>query len=330
MQISHFLRLASMWLVAAPMALLCGPGHAQQQPAWPGKPIRIIVPTAAGGPTDLVARAIGDRLAAALGQPVIVDNRVGAGHVIGTEAAARAAPDGYTFAMVTTPHVVNPALVKKLPYDTQKDFEPVSWVTSLPLILVVNAALPVKSVRELVALAKAKPAQLNMATPGNGTGPHLAGELFKLGTGIDVAHIPYKGGAQATTAVLSGEATFYFDSPASALPHVKSGKLRALAVTSTQRSAAAPEVPTLAESEVPGFEFNAWNGLIAPAGTPRDIILKMQSEISKALLLADIKARFNAIGFESVGSTPGEFAALIDSDIAKWRKVVRDSKMAVE
>jgi tripartite-type tricarboxylate transporter receptor subunit TctC len=301
-----------------------------QTSTWPNKPIRWIVPTPPGGPTDMVARLVGERLAQALGQPVIVDNRAGAGHVIGTDAVARAAPDGYTFGMVTTPHVVNPALVKKLPYDTARDLEPVSWVTSLPLVLVVNADLPVRSVHELVELANARPGALNMASPGNGTGPHLAGELFRQTTRIKVAHIPYKGGAQATTAVLAGEASFYFDSPASALPHVRAGKLRALAVTSPKRNAAAPDVPTMTEVGYPAVEFNSWNGLIAPAGTPKAIKARMQSEIAKALALPAIRERLETVGFDSVGSNASEFESLIQRDIAKWSVVVKEAGIVAE
>jgi len=304
--------------------------HAQSQSAWPDKPIRLIVPTASGGPTDMVARLVGERLSQALGQPVVVDNRAGAGHAIGTEAVARATPDGYTFGMVTTPHVVNPALVKRLTYDTVKDFEAVSWVTSLPLILVAHPDLPVRSVRELVELATARPGTLNMASPGNGTGPHLAGELFRQTTRIKVAHIPYKGGAQATTAVLTGEASFYFDSPASALPQVRAGKLRALAVTSTRRSAVAPDIPTMAEAGYPAVEFNAWNGLIAPVGTPRAVMARMQSEVAKALAQPGIRERLDAVGFESVGSNAAKFASLIQRDIAKWSVVVKESGMVAE
>ncbi|MES2979942.1 MAG: tripartite tricarboxylate transporter substrate binding protein [Pseudomonadota bacterium] len=316
-------------LVALALGLLAPHAHSQQAP-WPDKPIRWIVPTAPGGPTDMVARLLGEKVGQALGQPIVIENRAGAGHAIGTEAVARAAPDGYTFGMVTTPHAVNPALVKKLAYDTLKDFEPVSWVTSLPLVLVVNADLPVRSVRDLVEMANARPGTLNMASPGNGTGPHLAGELFRQTTRIKVAHIPYKGGAQATTAVLTGEATFYFDSPASALPHVKAGKLRALAVTSTRRSTAAPDVPTMAEAGYPAVEFNGWNAMIAPAGTPRPIVARMQAEVAKVLAQPGIRERLDAVGFEAVGSSGAEFATLLQKDIAKWAVVVKESGMAVE
>ena len=317
-------------LAALFAALAFGAAAWAQQAAWPSKPVRLIVPTAPGGPTDLVARVLAERLAPALGQSVIVDNRAGAGHMIGTEAAARAAPDGYTYGLVTTPHVINPALRKKMPYDTQQDLAPVSWLTSLPLVLVVNPALPASTVQELVALAKAKPGQLNMASAGTATGPHLAGELFKSSAGISLVHVPYKGGPQATAAILTGEATLYFDSLSGALPHIKAGKLRALAVTLQTRAAAAPEVPTMVESGFPGFEVNIWNGMVAPAGTPKDIIARMQAEIARALALPEVKSRFAAVGFETVGSTPEQFGAVIDRDLAKWRKVVKDAGMSAD
>jgi tripartite-type tricarboxylate transporter receptor subunit TctC len=300
---------------------------AQQLP-WPNKTVRLVVPAAAGGPTDLVARVLAEKLTATLGQTFIVDNRAGAGHMIGTEAVARSAPDGYVFGLVTTPHVINPALQKKMPYDTLRDLEPVSWLTSLPLVLVVSTDSPVRSVRELVELAKAKPGQLNLASAGTATGPHLAGELFKSSAAINIVHVPYKGGPQATTAMLSGEAALYFDTPSGTLPHIKSGKLRALAVTTLTRSASLPDVPTMAESGFPGFEVNVWNGLVAPAGVPREIMTRMQAEVLKALAQPDVRQRFAAVGFETVGSTPAEFGAYIEKELTKWRKVVQDAGMS--
>lgn len=315
-------------LAALFAALVCGAASAQE--SWPGRPVRLIVPTAPGGPTDLVARVLAEKLTPALGHSVIVDNRAGAGHMIGMEAAARAAPDGYTYGLVTTPYVVNPALREKMPYDTQRDLTPVSWLTSLPLVLVVNPALPASTVQELVALAKAKPGQLNMASAGNATGPHLTGELFKASAGINLVHVPYKGGPQATAAVLTGEAALYFDSLGGAMPHVKAGKLRALAVTLQTRAAAAPEVPTMIESGIAGFEVNVWNGMVAPAGTPKEIIARMQAELARALALPEVKSRLAAAGFETVGSTPEQFGAVIDRDLVKWRKVVKDAGMKAD
>jgi len=309
-------------------ALVFCAGASAQQSSWPNKTVRLVVPAAAGGPVDLVARVLAEKLTSTLGQTFIVDNRAGAGHLIGTEAAARSAPDGYTFLAVTTPHVINPALRTKMPYDTTRDFEPVSLLTSLPLVLVVHPSVPAKTVQELVDLAKAKPGQLNMASAGTATGPHLAGELFNSSAGIRVTHIPYKGGPQMATAVLSGEATFMFDTPSSVLPHIKAGKLRALAVTTLTRASVAPELPTVAESGFPGFEVKSWHGLVAPAGVPKDILARMHAELVKALALPDVKARFAAAGFDVVGSTPEQFGAFIDKDLVKWRKVVQDAGMS--
>ena len=314
-------------------ALVFGADAWAQQPPWPSKPIRVIVPTTPGAPPDLVARVLAEGLTTALDQPVIVDNRAGAGHIIGTQAAARAAPDGYTYVLVATPHVVNPSLHKNMPYDTQKDLEPVTELTSYPMIVVVNAALPVNTVRELVDLAKAKPGQLNMASAGIASGPHLAGEFFKLSVGINLMHVPYKGGSAATSAMLTGEANLFFDAPTSALVHMKTGKMRALAVTSRSRLAVVPDVPTMAESGVAGvagFDLRLWTGLVAPAGTPKDIIARMQAESAKVMALPHVKSRYAAMGTETVGSTPEQFSALIDRDMAMWRKVVKDTGMSAD
>jgi tripartite-type tricarboxylate transporter receptor subunit TctC len=309
---------------------LTAPSAMADQP-WPGaKPIRIIVPAGPGGPPDLIARALGDELAKALGQAVIVENRVGGGHVIGTEAVARSEPDGYTFLMASTPHVVNPGLLKSIPYDTQKDFAPITQVSSLPLVMIVNNALPAKSVKELVALAKAKPGQLNMASAGNGGAPHLAGELFKQMAGIEMTHVPYRASPQATTAIVAGEANLYFDTPSGALPQAAAGKVRALAVTSTKRAASAPDLPTVAEAGYPGYEFNVWNGFLAPAGTPAPIIARMHDETVRALALPQIKDRFAAMGIETTSGTPEALGKLIDSDIAKWRRLIAEAKITVD
>ena len=302
-------------------------GALAQQDAWPSRAIRLIVPASAGGPTDVVARLVADKLSASLGQSVFVDNRAGAGHIIGTQAAARAAPDGYTFLFVTTPHVVNPWLKKDMPYDTVKDFQPVSWLTSLPLVLVVNPSVQATTVEELVALAKAKPGVLNMATPGNGTGPHLAGELFKSTAGIDVVHVPYKGGPQAVAAMLAGEGDFEMDSPSNIGQLVKAGKLRALGVTTATRSSLMPDVPTIAEAGYPDYEVNIWNGMVAPAGTPMPIVLRMRDAAVAAMAQPDVKARLEENGFEIVGSTPAQFGELIDRDLAKWQKAVKNAGM---
>lgn len=317
------LSLAALVIPRAPAAA--------EEAAWPtAKAIRFVVPAPPGGPPDLIARALADELQRSLHQAIVVENRVGGGHIIGSEAVARSAPDGYTYLVVSTPHVVNPALHDKLPYDTQRDFAPVSWLTSLPLVLVVNADLPVKTVADLVDLARAKPGQLNMASAGNGGGPHLAGELLILATGISVAHIPYNGPSQAIMAVMRNEASFYFDTPSGSLQLIASGKLRGLAVTSPKRAAMAPDIPTMAEAGFPGVDFDVWNGIVTVAGTPRDIVDRMSAAIGKALATSDITSRFAAMGIETVGSTPEQLGALIDRDIDRWRAVVKKSGMTAD
>ncbi|MSQ70306.1 MAG: tripartite tricarboxylate transporter substrate binding protein [Betaproteobacteria bacterium] len=321
-------RAWSLPFLVLPLALLQPAAQALAQ-AWPAKPIRIIVPTVPGGPTDFAGRVLAERLAPALGQQVLVDNRPGAGHSIGTDIAAKSPPDGYTLVLVTTPHVVNPSLMAKLPFDPIKDFAPISMVNSLPFVLLVTASLPVASVTELVALAKARPGQLNMASSGNGTGPHLAGELFKLSTGISAQHIPFKGGPQATAALINGDVAFQFDSPLS-LVHAKSGKLKALAVSSTSRSPIAPEVPTMQEAGIADYEAISWNGLLAPAGTPRDIIARLNSEVVRLLAQPEVRARLAAQAFDIIGSSPEVLAQRIASDIEKWARVVKASGMRAE
>jgi len=297
--------------------------------AWPARTIRLIVPTPPGGPTDLAGRVLAERLTPALGQPVVVDNRPGAGHMIGTDIAAKSAPDGYTLVLVTTPHVVNPSLVAKMAFDPVRDFTPITMVNSLPMVLFVGSAVPVTSIAELVALAKARPGQLNMASAGNGTGPHLAGELFKLSAGLTVQHIPFKGAPQATGAVLNGDAHFLFDVPGS-MSHVRTGKLKALAVSSTTRSPAAPDIPTMREAGIADYEAVAWNGLLAPAGTSPEIIARLNAEVLRALALPEVRARFAAQAFDIIGSTPEQLAQRIAADIDKWARVVKASGMRAE
>jgi tripartite-type tricarboxylate transporter receptor subunit TctC len=313
------------------VTLFTVPSLAGAQPAtgWPTKSVRLIVPAAAGGPTDIVGRVVAAELSATLGQQVWVDNRVGAGHLIGMTAGAAAEPDGYTFLVVTTPFVVAPWLQKKMPYD-MKDLQPVVWMTSSPFVLVVPPSLPVRTVQELVTLAKQKPGQLNMASAGPATGPHLAGELFRLSADIRVQHVAYRGGPQAETAILRGEATFLFDTPSGALPHVEAGAMRALAVTSLKRMDNAPDIPTIAESGFPGFEADSWNGLVAPAGVPKTIVARMEAAVADALKKPEVKARLAAAGFAAVGALATDFAKLIERDLAKWEKVVKQSGMTAE
>ena len=289
----------------------------QQAAPWPSKPIRLIVPAAAGGPTDIVGRIVAAELSTSLGQQVWVENRVGAGHLIGMTAGAQAEPDGYTFLVVTTPYVVMPWLQKKMPYD-MKDLQAVIWMTSSPFVLVVPPTLPVKSVQELVALAKAKPNDLNMASAGPTTGPHLTGELFRLAADIKVQHVAYRGGPQAETAILRGEATFLFDTPSGALRHIETGAMRGLAVTSLKRMENAPEIPTIAESGLPNFEADSWNGLVAPAGVPKTIVKRMEDAVATALAKPEIKKRLNEAGFTPVAAPLG---GLRQSGRARSREV---------
>lgn len=311
------------------VTLLPTTGWSQQAGSWPSKPVRLIVPAAAGGPTDIVARVVAAELSNSLGQQVWVENRVGAGHLIGMTAGAQAESDGYTFLVVTTPYVVMPWLQKKMPYET-KDLQPVIWMTSSPFVLVVPPTLPVKNVQELVALAKAKPNELNMASAGPTTGPHLTGELFRLSAGITVQHVAYRGGPQSETAILRGEATFLFDTPSGALPHVEAGAMRGLAVTSLKRMDNAPNIPTVAESGIPGFDADSWNGLVTPAGVPKAIVNRMEAAVAEVLAKSDVKKRLNDAGFTPVAAPAAAFADLIARDLVKWSRVVKDAGLTAE
>jgi tripartite-type tricarboxylate transporter receptor subunit TctC len=290
---------------------------------YPMKSIRVIVPQSAGGSTDLAARVVTQRLGDALGQTLVVDNRPGAGSLNGTETVAKAAPDGYTLLCVAASFTINPSLHEKLPFDPIRDFAPITRLAALPHILVVHPTLPVKSVKELIALAKAKPGELNYASSGIATSTHLAAELFRHMTGTDMVQVPFKGGAPGMVGLLSGQVQLYFATISTALPHVKSGKVRALAVTSAKRSIVAPEYPTLAEAGVAGYEHASWIGLLAPSKTPAAIVSKLQAESLKAINAPDVKSHLLRDGLEPVGDTPQEFAALVKTEVAKWRKVVK-------
>jgi len=292
---------------------------------YPAKPVKVVVPYPPGGPTDIVARVVSQKLSEQTGQQFVVENRAGAGGNIGAEAVARAGADGYTLLVATTAHAINPSLFKQLGYDLQKDFAPVSQLTGGPLVIVANPSLPAKNVKELIALAKSKPGRLNYASSGNGQSTHLSAELFSSMAGIKMNHVPYKGSAPALTDVIGGQADLMFDTMLSAMPQVKTGKLRALAVTSAARSPAAPELPTVAESGLPGYEAIAWNGLLAPAGTPKDVVAKLNAEVKKALEVPEVKERFAAQGFGAAWSPPEQYAAFIQSELAKWAKVVKAS-----
>ncbi len=298
--------------------------------AYPTKPIRFIVPQSAGGSTDLIARAVAQRLGDTLNQPIVVDNRPGAGSLNGTDMVAKASPDGYTLLAVAASFTINPSLQKNLPFDPIRDFAPITQLATLPHILVVHPSVPVKSVKELVALAKAKPGQLNCASSGVATSTHLAAELFKHMTGTDMVIVPYKGGAPGVVALLGGQVQLYFATISTALPHVKAGKLRALAVTATKRSVAAPEFPTIAEAGVPGYHHASWVGMLAPARTPRGIITKLNAESVKILNTQEMKTLLLRDGLEPVGGTPEQFSAVIKKEVAQWINLVKVAGIKTE
>ena len=291
---------------------------------YPVKPIRVIVPFAASGSTDILIRTVGRRMSEQLGQSLLIDNRGGAGGALGAELAAKAPPDGYTI-MATTSGViaVNPSLYRKLAYDPINDFTPISIIASLPNMLVVPPSMPVKSVKDLIALARAKPGQLTYASGGNGTSNHLAGELLKYLVRVDVTHVPYKGGGPAVLAVMSGEVTMLFATMPSAMAQVKGGRLKALAVTSRKRSAATPELPTMIEAGVKDFVISIWIGAVAPRGTPARAVERLNREIIKALQAPDVAARLRDDGYEPVGSSPEEMAADIKTETATWARVIK-------
>ena len=307
---------------AALLAALATSAFAQ---GYPTKPAKVIVPYPPGGPTDIVARVVSQKLSEQMGQQFIVENRPGAGGNIGAEAVAKSPADGYTLLVATTAHAINPALFKSLGYNLVKDFAPVSQLTSGPLVIVANPSLPAKNVKELIALAKAKPGTLNYASSGNGQSTHLSAELFGTMAGVKMNHIPYKGSAPALTDVMGGQASLMFDTMLSAMPQVKNVKLKAIAVTSAARSPAAPDVPTVAESGLPGYEAIAWNGLLAPAGTPAEVVNKLNAELKKALDAPDVKDRFSAQGFGAAWNTREAFAKFIQAELDKWAKVVKVS-----
>jgi tripartite-type tricarboxylate transporter receptor subunit TctC len=294
--------------------------------SYPTRPLRMIVPFPPGGGTDIMARMVGQRLTDALGVQVVVDNRGGAAGIIGTELAAKATPDGHTMMIGSVSTIcINASLHKKLPFDPEKDLAPVSLVASTPSLLVVSNTVAAKNVKELIALAKAKPGQLHYATPGSGSSAHLGGELLKQAAGIDIQHVPYKGTGPAVTDVVSGQVAMIITNMPSVLPMVKGNRLRALAVTSLQRSALLPELPTVAESGVPGFEVIVWYGLFAPAATPRPILTRLNQELRKLSGMQDVKDRLALQGAEVMTSTPEELAKRVRDDLAKWGKIVRAS-----
>ncbi|MGH8618997.1 MAG: tripartite tricarboxylate transporter substrate binding protein [Burkholderiales bacterium] len=324
-------RMAASLLCGVCLMRLCGAsGAAEPAPAYPAKPIRWISPWPPGGANDVFSRDIGRKLADGFGQPVIVDNRPGAAGTIGSDVAAKAPADGYTLVMGSSPtHAIAPSLYPQLPYDPLRDFVAITMVGTVPNVLVVYPSLPAKNVKELIALAKAKAGQLNFASAGNGTSQHLSGELFKVMTGVDMVHVPYKGTAPAMVDLIAGQVQLSFDNVTTLVPHIQGGKLRALAVTPAKRTPILPEVPTVAEAGVPGYEASVWFGVFAPAGTPAPVIAKLHEEIFRALNTADLRGRFNAMGTDVSGMGPAEFQGFVRKEVPKWAEVVKKANVTI-
>ncbi len=302
-----------------------------QSDVWPAKPIRIVVPFAAGGTSDILARLLAERLQAVLKQTVIVENKAGAGGVIGADSVAKAAPDGSTFLLGTiASHAINPALQPKMPYDAGKDFAPIILLGSISNVLLVGAEQPFKSVKDVIAAAKAKPGAIAFASAGQGSSQHMSGETFKLLAGAELTHVPYKGSAPAIQDVIAGQIPMSFETATVALPHIQSGKVRALAVTSAKRSRVLPDVPTLQEAGVPGFDVASWQALYAPAGTAPAVVQRMNAEVHKIIASPEVKAKMEGLGLEHAPNTPAQFADFGRAEIAKWAKIVKDGNVKPE
>ena len=308
-------------------AVLAGRASAQ---TFPNRQIRIVVPYSPGGGADTTARLLAPQLQEALGESVVIDNRPGAGGIIGDDAVAKAAPDGHTLLIGAFAHAVNPSLQPKMPFRTPDDFAPISLLVTVPELLVITPSHPAKTVMELVAMAKAQPGKLLYASSGNGSAQHLAAELFRLRAGIDIGHVPYKGGGLAVADVAAGHVPFYFGNMSAALPQARAGRVRALAVTSAERSPAAPDVPTIAEAGIQGCEISEWNGLLAPAGTPPAVVGRLHVEVTKIMQSDEMKAKFADLGAASIGSTPAEFATFLRAEMAKWAEVVKTANIRIE
>ena len=316
------MKIASFVLAIAALA----PAPLAAQATYPDHPIRLIVPFPPGGPADALARIAGEEITRALGQPVVVENKPGAGGNIGMELGAKAPADGYTLTLAPTGNLtVAPHLYAKLPYDPAKDYAPITVIAAVPNILIVNPAVPARSLKELIALAKAKPGTLNYASPGNGSGPHLAGELLKRMAGVDIVHVPFNGVGPAMSAVLGGTVQMFFAQSSAALQQIKAGKVVALGVASPKRIAAAPELPTIAEAGLPDFDVTSWYALVAPAGTPPAVTTKLQATIAAALARPDVREKLAGLGAEPVGNTPAEFATMQRAESARWQKLAKEA-----
>lgn len=317
-------------LVVALAALGCAVAGAQTASAYPVKPIKIVVPFPPGGTTDVLARMLGQRMTAAWGQPVVVENKAGAGATIGADFVAKSPADGYTLLMGAAHHTIAQNVYSKLPYHLGRDFVPVSVIAMVPNMVVVNAAVPAKTIEEFVALAKSQPGKLNYGTAGAGTAHHLIGEMFKLRAGVDLMHVPYKGSAPAVSDLVGGQVQVMFDTVTSGLPQVKGGKTRALAVTTAKRSSAMPDVPSLAETVLPGFDVGTWFGILAPAGTPAAVVEKIHAEIEKMVNAPDIRKQLLEMGAEPVGNTPSEMSAQIKSELETYEALAKQIKLVVD
>ena len=314
---------------ALALTLFTATAFAQDAPHYPNRPIRLIVPFAPGGGLDISARLIGHKLTEKWGHNVVVDSRPGAATIVGTEIASKAAPDGHTVLMITTTFAINPGLYAKLPYDPGKDFVPVTQLNSQPNVVVVAPNFAGKSVKDLIAAAKAKPGELTFASPGAGSAPHLAAEMFQRAAGVSLIHVPYKGIPAAVTDVIGGRITMLFTTTISAAPHIKSGKLRAVAITSAKRQPSMPDLPTVGET-LPGYRAEAFQGMLVPAGVAVAVVNKLSVEVARIVKLADVAQRFELDGAEGVGSTPAEFAAFLKAEMQKWRKVIGEAGIKAE
>lgn len=323
-------RALRLLALAAGAALAPWPAGAQSPEAWPARPLRFILPFPPGGGTDILGRLIAERLTANLGQPVVTENRGGAGGNVGAEAAAKSAPDGYTIVLVAPSLAISPSLYSKLNYDPVKDFAPVSLVATVPNVMITNPAVPAGTLAEFIRLAKSRPGEMNFGSGGSGTSNHLAGELFNIVAGVKLVHVPYKGVNLAMNDVLSGRIQLAVIGIPAAAPHIKAGKLRALALIAPRRSPVLPDVPTVAEAGLPKFEVTTWYGVLAPAGTPKAIVLRLNAELARTMHAPELKERFDALATDPVTSTPEEFAALIKREIAKWGEVVREAGLKAD